>query len=463
MTVKEILTNNTASFDGWIKAYISPNIPDEKLRSAANFIAGGINKSEIIGILDSTLLESAKEGYVFTKDTFYCNNNLELCKVPYNSVKKISIDKDELTVFGENGKILFSINNTYNLTELGFLLYRIVAKDDENSKVQFSHYLFETLEKSNERLITQDVLFISDFKRLNETVEILGTLALGGSWLAAGAMWGGLFLGPLGAVAGGLLGGSLGFLLGNNKEAITLQKHRDFLIEKNKYPLSGYTEILKGNIQWIHYEKVKELFNRDHINILGDSSISSGTILVKHPFLQNTYMEIDKLEKELFHSKMLNMSHILKNLGAKSFSGYAKIVEYKTRHWEGDGQISYKIIEVDSSVKTTIKEQYESEYSISDTYQGVFTEDSYEKAKSIANQFGLDNDIDVKNLINMRNPKENNTLLSRKVNIELSRELNKILDTAFSLSVLPVFTSTVRYKEVMEIRKKVVLTFDINF
>ena len=185
-------------------------------------------------------------------------------------------------------------------------------------------------------------------------------------------------------------------------------------------------------------------------------------ILAKHPFFKNTYVNIDSLETEILHHKVVCLSSIAQFLGAKSISGHAIIAEEQKRCRSMTGNLTYKVINGNVQGKIEENKKYESKYSLDDTFSGEFSQESYEHAKEEAAKFGLNDDIEILNLIDQRNPEHTTSIVSRKLTIELSREYNKSIDTAFSLSV-PGIKLSAGYKGILESRKTIYFKMEIKF
>lgn len=217
-----------------------------------------------------------------------------------------------------------------------------------------------------------------------------------------------------------------------------------------------------SNIQSIPVDIAEDSFKNAGIKLRNIDRIETGLILAKHPFLPDTYINIDSTETELFHLKMLCLSTITQYLGAKSISGHARVVEQKQRVCDAKGNISYKGIKALPSVNIEQNQRYESEYRLEDTFSGEYDMSSYKKAIEEAAKFGLDKDIEIENLIQQRNPENARSIQSRKVSIELSRELNKVLDIAFNLEATGIELG-IGYKDILESCKKVIFELDIQF
>ena len=215
-------------------------------------------------------------------------------------------------------------------------------------------------------------------------------------------------------------------------------------------------------VEFLTIEELNSLANDNKIQIVNSRRFSAGQIFIKHPFVPNTYMDVEESENTLFHIKMQCLSRIMQCLGASHISGHAYVSETKKREIDVNGKISYKIVDVEGTVNKTKDEKYESDYSLEDTFAGDFSNESYEEALSEAKRVGLYDDFDVKNLLEQRNPEKQNKMLGRKVKIELNRELNENLDSAFGLQAAG-FTMNGTYNDILETERKVMFELQIEF
>jgi len=215
-------------------------------------------------------------------------------------------------------------------------------------------------------------------------------------------------------------------------------------------------------VEFLTIEELNSLANENKIQIVNSRRFSAGQVFIKHPFVPNTYMDVEESENTLFHIKMQCLSRIMQCLGASHISGHAYVSETKKREIDVNGKISYKIVDVEGTVNKTKDEKYESDYSLEDTFAGDFSNESYEEALSEAKRVGLYDDFDVKNLLEQRNPEKQNKMLGRKVKIELNRELNENLDSAFGLQAAG-FSMNGSYKDILETERKVMFELQIEF
>ena len=88
----------------------------------------------------------------------------------------------------------------------------------------------------------------------------------------------------------------------------------------------------------------------------------------------------------------------------------------------------------------------------------------FEKAKKRIMDYGLANDIQIRSLINSRNPYDQYRQSHKEVELEISRDINDYGDYAFSLNVLgDVFSMSADLKDAVSTRKNVVLSYEMFF
>lgn len=216
------------------------------------------------------------------------------------------------------------------------------------------------------------------------------------------------------------------------------------------------------SVEFLTIDELNSLANKNKIQIVNTRRFAAGQVFIRHPFVPDTYMDVEESENTLFHIKMQCLSRIMQCLGASHISGHAYVSETKKREIDVNGKISYKVFDIEGTVNKTKDEKYESDYSLEDTFAGEFSKESYEEALSEAKRVGLYDDFDVKNLLEQRNPEKQNKMLGRKVRIELNRELNENLDSAFELQAAG-FSMNGTYKDILETERKVMFELQIEF
>lgn len=236
----------------------------------------------------------------------------------------------------------------------------------------------------------------------------------------------------------------------------------DVVIEK-VFDLFSPTKKESDLIQIIPRNLAEWCFNYDKIKVKDLSSFLEGTILAKHPFLPNTYVSIDAMEKEILFNKLICLSSIVQFLGAKSISGHAVIKSEQKRQRDSSGNIKLKNVKMSVQAKTDEAQKYETTYRLEDSFSGDFSLESYSKALNLAKEFGLNQNFYIQQLLSKRNPENSMHINSSKLSIEVSQELNNALDTAFSASAFVWGSLDAKYKEVLENRKTIFFEVDIRF
>lgn len=89
--LKEALKN--ADMTG---VYIAPEIPEKKLVNACRYIGNEVSPGVVVGLIDTTLLGSAKEGFLFTGTDMYYKMMLEKpSSINYADIEKVECVKQE--------------------------------------------------------------------------------------------------------------------------------------------------------------------------------------------------------------------------------------------------------------------------------------------------------------------------------------------------------------------------------
>ena len=216
---------------------------------------------------------------------------------------------------------------------------------------------------------------------------------------------------------------------------------------------------LSPEIQVVSIEDIQNI-GRD---VFDNKRILLNTLLVKHPFIPNKYIEIDRTEEAITKSKLNCLGMILRYLGVSEYETTCVSEIYSNVERDANGNASYKFVEAGLNTKTIRTDNETRKYYRHEFYPGEYSIDSWRKAVDLAKQFGLYSDEDIYYLLQNRDPKDLNLLKSQEVKIELTRELNKSLDVAFNLSVSGIFKLNANYDEIIKKRKKIVIESKLIF
>lgn len=190
----------------------------------------------------------------------------------------------------------------------------------------------------------------------------------------------------------------------------------------------------------------------------------NGTIFIKHPFFPNTYLELeDALDThKIMHEKLSCISTIIQYLGATKFSGKAQFVKEETLNIKNNSDISYKVTKLSATVAKDKNDKIQQTLVLNETSSGQFSEENYLKAKKIAEDYGLNNEIDIKTMFQKRDPTNCNVYKSHELNTELTKEINKTLDIAVDL-IINNFALKNKYESLIKKRETINITINIDF
>lgn len=217
---------------------------------------------------------------------------------------------------------------------------------------------------------------------------------------------------------------------------------------------------LSPNLAVVSLDDIRNMENSG-VEFKTASSLYEGMILAKHPYIANCYMDVNLAEDTLFIAKLNCIGKVAKLLGVKEFTAEATFLEAKTGKLDIQGNAQYKVVNAGATYKKKEEEKYAKKYSRHERFSGKFTKKDYEEAKKLVSQYKLD---DLEYILAQRNPDDNNTLGDQKVHIELSKELNSIIECAFSLNTLKgVFALNASTKETISTQKIVILETKLVF
>lgn len=140
--------------------YIGNNIPKQKLEAAIHAYAPTVDATQVLGILDQTVMGSCKEGVLFTTSALYVHIPYDCCfRFPYAEIKSVNVTgtvkvssitthvklvKDckrilEITLNDDSRRTIKS--ETLNKTPFQSLLEQIIALVKENKTAANDKYL----------------------------------------------------------------------------------------------------------------------------------------------------------------------------------------------------------------------------------------------------------------------------------------------------------------------------------
>lgn len=223
---------------------------------------------------------------------------------------------------------------------------------------------------------------------------------------------------------------------------------------------------LKG-IQVVSKEyDLPALIEEKEINFIGYKE-GREQVFVKDPFYDNYYIEITKAEDRIFKNKIRFYKRIALLLGAKGFTANAEFREENKLSIEANGSISHKVVEINTGLTKEQISKFNKVYKLNSTLKPLEDFDrqrGFEEAKDLVNKLNLHNEIDIVGLIENNDPSLQNREITQEVTLELSNELNDLLEMSFNINAMGgVFGLGANFKKTTESMKKIILDTKIVF
>lgn len=239
------------------------------------------------------------------------------------------------------------------------------------------------------------------------------------------------------------------------------------LIEKDEPAIAYKWEPEYGEVrpemQVLPYSFIDEYKKKYNLQFEVGQRLAPGVMMVKHPYLANTYVDIVNFEENMIKYKFDCMKTIAKKLGAKQVSTKISMSDCSTRDFEVEGDVGYKWVEASLDYKNSQMERLSKKYENVDTTEGEITEQTYQEAKELAAQSGLINDSDIKDLLIFAEPGSSIKNKTKHITIDISSESNRSKEIAFSLKAMKMFNLNAEIKETICKKMNLSLEIDILF
>lgn len=195
------------------------------------------------------------------------------------------------------------------------------------------------------------------------------------------------------------------------------------------------------------------------------ANVQVGEVLIKSPY-DEKYIRIADYEMTTMQDKVNHVAEIARLLGASKVEHTIKLIEMKSREWKDDGEIDCKYFNATLEMQQSSQSKLEQSINVKSIYSQakVPTLGDYKRAEKYAEEHNLLYDSGVVDLLQARNPMENNLLSNHTVHLNLSSELNSNMDIAFNLKVLNgVFKLNNNFQMAYKCQKTVVIDLDYEF
>ena len=199
--------------------------------------------------------------------------------------------------------------------------------------------------------------------------------------------------------------------------------------------------------------------------VLPSSHLTAGSVLIKNPFRDHEYFDINESEERIIREKIGAMSKIAQQLGANHISGHVEFLNEQKLEKTASGEIKYKAAELEMSYKKEQQDLYREQFVLDRGFKKVNCNDrTYAEAQRLLKEFHLDRDTEVRDLVEMCKPEIQNGLVHQTVRMSLSRELNVNKDFAASLTVMgPVFNVGATTHDSISTKKSIIFECEIDF
>ena len=192
---------------------------------------------------------------------------------------------------------------------------------------------------------------------------------------------------------------------------------------------------------WVGLSDSLKVVSLDDLPALQEQGFEFGshqemTILMQNPFRKKEYLDINSAESKIIREKISGINKIARKLGAKKISGYAEFIDETTIEYSLDGNLHYKAVEFNAEYKNEQNQKIKQLYNIENSFSGDWSEKTYYEAQGILKDYNLEQETEVRDLLDLRKPNEPNNLERQKVTMCVTSELNSCKEIAASLNVM---------------------------
>lgn len=244
---------------------------------------------------------------------------------------------------------------------------------------------------------------------------------------------------------------------------IMLKELKPILLVSNEYDVysdkwdSDYDE--RFGIQKITLD---DMCNNPNIVFDKSNTISEGSMLIKHPFIDNKYIDLCNAEDIIIKDKIKILSKVALFLGAKKIS--SKVISCESVKNESKVKINGKFFWFESGYgqNSKISEKYEKISELVEEYNGKLTPKTYDEAKMLLKKYNMENNTDFSDLLDKRDPNSTNQMVSQSVKMAVNSEYNNIIDHALRVKGV-IFGIGAEYEKKLQCRYEVVMEYTIEF
>lgn len=193
-----------------------------------------------------------------------------------------------------------------------------------------------------------------------------------------------------------------------------------------------------------------------------ENGLAEGMMFVRHPFINDAFIDVNKLEDSIIELKLQAMKSIGLKLGAKDIHIECELESSELRAFNANADASWTPT-VTADVKANQEKYSKRKYTIDwKNNKTPMTLDSYNKAIEIAREFGLYSEPRIATLFKDRNPEEPATG-TFTVCASALKESNDKLEIAVSASYLSAFSFKANVANSCTLKNEITLVTTFTF
>lgn len=217
---------------------------------------------------------------------------------------------------------------------------------------------------------------------------------------------------------------------------------------------------LSPNLSIISIDELNALLPEKREKHFAVPAFEEGMVLVWDK-ISKKYYSIDKAKVELPVNKDRAVDHIASLLGARKIKRSNATSKHYKREFDVNGNVKM-LFDAEGSYKHTHTENLTHKFEGEKAFKGQYSEQGFNKAVEYARECGLYNDPAIKAMLDSRNPKHPNRLLSEKYHVTMTSEVEDLSEFAFSVKFLGFGLST-KVEEAISSSEKIEVFLEIEY
>lgn len=239
---------------------------------------------------------------------------------------------------------------------------------------------------------------------------------------------------------------------------------KPILLVSNEYDVATY-KYRDGYNSMLGIQKITldDICNNPNIIIDRSKMIPKNAMFIKHPFIDNKYVELSDAEEVIIRDKIHFLGQIVMHLGAKRISTTLVKCEKKGTKHEATVKSIIKQYSANLTAAMTKEVNHKEIATLNEEFEGELTQEGFDKARYILEKYHLEGNTDIKLLIEKRDPNSSNKLIKQEMEIEISSEYNNTVEAGLSGGLPKLFDISLNYAYKFNNLKNVIMKYTIEF